>query len=253
MTEEFTNTAYNNWVSSKFIIIPLSMGALLIGLTLVWLGFAILAAPCLLAGVYFVYARHAFSPRGEDIQAKLWAMVLDRLDWDGKGQALDIGCGNGPLTIALAQRHPDGRVTGIDTWGKAWDYSQAACERNVEAAGVAGQTDFQKASASDLPFEDGTFDAAISNFVFHDVSDTMDKRALVREALRVVKKGGRFAFHDYFAVKALYGELDDLLETIKSWGVTEVAFVDTSTSDFIPAVLKLPFMLGNISLIYGTK
>ncbi len=253
MIEKKVTPSYSNWVSTKFIVAPLLMGALFLGLILVWSGFAILATLCLLTGIYFVYARHAFSPHGRNIQARLWEVVLDRLDWDGKGQALDIGCGNGPLTVTLAQRHPDGRVTGIDTWGKAWDYSKAVCERNAEAAGVAGQTDFQKASASELPFEDGTFDAAISNFVFHDVSDTRDKRVLVREALRVVKKGGRFAFHDYFAVKALYGELDDLLETIKGWGVAEVAFVDTSMSDFIPTTLKLPFMLGNISLIYGTK
>jgi SAM-dependent methyltransferase len=257
MSEEFTNAAYGNWVSTKFIIIPLVMGALFLGLTLVWPGFVILAALCLLAGVYFVYARHAFSPRGGNIQAKLWEVVLDHLDWDGRGKALDIGCGNGPLPVALAQRHPDGHVTGIDTWSKAWDYSQAACERNAEAAGVAGRTDFQKASASDLPFEDGAFDAAISNFVFHDVSDTVgntrDKRALVREALRVVKKGGSFVFQDYFAVKVMYGELDDLLETIRGWEVAEVAFLDTSTCDFIPPALKLPFMLGNISIIYGTK
>jgi ubiquinone/menaquinone biosynthesis C-methylase UbiE len=229
------------------------MGALFLGLTLVWPGFVILAALCLLAGVYFVYAHHAFSPRGANIQTKLWEMVLDRLNWDGTGKALDIGCGNGPLAIALAQRHPGAHVTGIDTWGKAWDYSKAVCERNAEAAGVAERTDFQKASASALPFKDGDFDAAISNFVFHDVSDTRDKRALVREALRVLKKGGSFAFQDYFAVKVLYGELDDLLETIRDWGIAEVAFVDTSTSDFIARALKLPFMLGRISIIYGTK
>jgi len=253
MTRELRSAEYSNWVSTKFIIIPLLVGAVFVGLTLVWPGFAALAGLCLLAGVYFAYARYAFSPRGGNIQAILWALVLDQLDWNGAGKALDIGCGNGPLTIALAQRHPDAHVTGIDTWVKAWDYSRAACERNAQAAGVAGRTDFRKASASALPFEDGTFDAVVSNFVFHDVSDTRDKRALVREALRIVKKGGRFAFHDYFAVKVLYGELNDLLETIKGWGVAEVAFVDTSASDFIPRALKLPFMLGKISIIYGTK
>lgn len=253
MSTEFANTAYRNWVSTKFIVAPLLMGALFLGLTLVWPGFIVLAAPCLLAGVYFVYARHAFSPRGRNIQARLWAAVLDRLDWDGKGQALDIGCGNGPLTVALARRHPDGRVTGIDTWGKAWDYAKTACERNAEAAGVAGQTDFQKASASALPFEDETFDAAVSNFVFHEVVDVKDKRALIKEALRIVEKGGRFAFQDLFLVKPIYGEIEDLLETIRGWGIAEVAFVDTSASDFIPTALKLPFMLGQVGIIYGTK
>ena len=123
-----------------------------------------------------------------DIQAKLWELVLDRLNWNGEGKALDIGCGNGPLAVALVEHHPEGHVTGIDTWGKVWDYSKAVCERNAEAAGVAGRTSFQKASASALPFEDEVFDAAIGNFVFHDVSGTKDKRALVREALRVLKK-----------------------------------------------------------------
>lgn len=253
MIKEDTNTSYGNWVSAKFIYIPFLMGACFLGLTVVWPGFAILAILCLLSGTYFVYARHAFSPRGGNIQAKLWEMVLTRLDWNGKGKALDIGCGNGPLTIALAGRHPNGQVTGIDYWGKGWDYSKAVCERNAEAAGVAGRVDFQQASASALPFEDESFDAAVSNFVFHEVSDAKDKRDLIREALRVVKKGGRFAFQDLFLAREIYGEVDDLLETIKGWGVAEVSFVDTSSSDFLPAALKLPFMVGKIGIIYGVK
>jgi SAM-dependent methyltransferase len=253
MSEEFTNAAYSNWVSAKLIYGSAVLSALFLGLSFLHLAFLIGAVPFLATLVYFAYARHAFSPRGGNIQTKLWKAVLDHLDWDGKGKALDIGCGNGPLTIALAQRYPDAHVTGIDTWGKAWDYSKAACERNAEAAGVAERTGFQRTSASALPFEDGSFDATISNFVFHEVSDAKDKRALVKEALRVVKKDGRFAFQDLFLVKGLYGEIGDLLETIKGWGIAEVAFVGTSSSDFIPAALKLPFMVGKVGIVYGTK
>jgi SAM-dependent methyltransferase len=251
MTNQTTD--YGNWVSTKLIYGPAVLGALFLGLSFLHSAFAIGAAIFLAAFAYFAYARHAFSPRGGDIQAKLWELVLDRLNWNGAGKALDIGCGNGPLAIALARRHPDAHVTGIDTWVQAWDYSKAACERNAEAAGVAGRTDFQKASASALPFEDGFFDAVVSNNVFHTVSDSKDKRGLIREALRVVKKGGHFAFQDLFLVKGLYGEIDDLLETIKGWGTAEVAFVDTSSSDFIPSALKLPFMVGKIGIVYGTK
>jgi SAM-dependent methyltransferase len=253
MAKQTTTADYGNWVSTKLIYGSAVLGALFLGLSFLHLAFAIGAVPFLAALVYFAYARHAFSPRGGDIQAKLWELVLDRLNWNGRGKALDIGCGNGPLTIALAQRHPDGHVTGIDCWVKAWDYSKAVCERNAEAAGVAGRTGFQRASASALPFEDGFFDAAVSNFVFHEVSDARDKRELIREALRVIKKGGHFAFQDLFLVKELYGEVDDLLETIRGWEIAEVAFVDTSASDFIPAALKLPFMVGKIGIIYGTK
>lgn len=251
--EGFADTDYGNWVSTRLITGSAVMSALFLGLSFLHPAFIIGAVLFLVLLTYFVYARYAFSPRGADIQARLWRLLLDRLAWNGAGKALDVGCGNGPLTIALAQRHPDGRVTGIDYWGKAWDYSKAVCERNAEAAGVAGRTDFQKASASALPFEDGSFDAAVSNFVFHEVSDAKDKREVIREALRVVKKGGHFAFQDLFLVKGLYGEVDDLLETIKGWGIADVAFVDTSASDFIPSVLKLPFMVGKIGIIYGTK
>ena len=151
MVTRSSSTEYSNWVSTKFVYTRLFLGTLFLGLALVWSGFAILAAPCLLAGVYFVYARHLFSPQGKNVQAKLWDLVLDHLDWDGQGQALDVGCGNGPLTIALTQRHPNSHVTGIDTWGKTWDYSKAVCERNAEAAGVAERTDFQKAKPLTCP------------------------------------------------------------------------------------------------------
>jgi len=253
MAKQTTATDYGNWVSTKLIYGSAVLGALFLGLSFLHVAFVIGAVPFLAALVYFAFARYAFSPRGGDIQARLWELVLARLNWSGEGKALDIGCGNGPLAIALAKRYPKAHVTGIDYWGKAWDYSRAVCERNAEAAGVAERTGFQKASASALPFEDGFFDAAVSNFVFHEVSDAKDKRELIREALRVIKKGGRFAFQDLFLVKGLYGEVDDLLETIKDWGIAEVAFVDTSASDFIPAALKLPFMVGKVGIIYGTK
>lgn len=253
MATQIAAIDYGNWVSSKLIYGSAALSALFFGLSLLHPALALGAVPFLASLAYFAYARCAFSPRGGDIQAKLWKLVLDRLDWDGKGIAIDIGCGNGPLTIALAERHPDGHVTGIDCWGKVWDYSKAVCERNAKAAGVTEQTDFQKASASALPFKDGFSDAAVSNFVFHEVRDSKDKREVIKEALRVVKKGGHFSFQDLFLAKGLYGEVDDLLETIKGWGIAEVAFVDTSTCDFVPAALRLPFMVGKVGIIYGTK
>jgi SAM-dependent methyltransferase len=104
-----------------------------------------------------------------------------------------------------------------------------------------------------LPFEDGYFDAVVSNLVFHEVNDAKDKRELIREALRVVKKGGKFAFQDLFLERHLYGETDDLLRTIKGWGINKVEFVKTCDKPFIPTALKLPFMVGTIGIMYGEK
>jgi len=46
---------------------------------------------------------------------------------------------------------------------------------------------------------------------------------------------------------------DDLLETIRSWGIERGDLVDTSDSEFIPKALKLPFMLGTMGILHGRK
>ncbi len=144
-------------------------------------------------------------------------------------------------------------MTGIDYWGKKWDYSKSVCEHNARVEGVGDHLEFQKASASELPFPDESFDLAVSNLVFHEVSQVKDKRQLVREGLRVVKKGGHFAFQDPFLIEAYYGKPEQLLALVKSWGISQVEFVKTCDAPFIPRLLKLPFMVGKIGVLYGIK
>jgi ubiquinone/menaquinone biosynthesis C-methylase UbiE len=187
------------------------------------------------------------------MQTRVRDLLLARLDWDGNGQALDIGCGSGALTISLAQKCAKARVVGIDYWGEQWGYSKSICEKNAAIEGASDRVTFQKASASKLPFDDNYFDAVVSNLVFHEVRDVKDKRELIREALRVVKKGGKFAFQDLFLWQQIYGNIDDLIAAIRSWGVSKVEVVKTRDAEFIPSALKLPFMLGTICLITGEK
>ena len=248
-----TKVNYGNWVSKRLIWFPGVLAIIFLALSFFSYYFLIVALPFLIIVAYFSYAYYEFSPAGGNIQARVRGFVLDRLEWDGKGTALDIGCGNGALAVELAKKYPGAEITGIDYWEGTWDYSQACSEKNAMIEGVAGRVKFLKASASSLPFEDGAFDAAVSNLVFHEVKDAKNKKDVVREALRAVKKGGHFAFQDLFPVKQLYGDMDGLLEEIKGWGVDDVSFVNTSNADFIPAPLKLPFMVGSIGIICGRK
>jgi ubiquinone/menaquinone biosynthesis C-methylase UbiE len=213
----------------------------------------ILATLFLCLTAYFAYVRYKFSPAGGNVQSHVWELVLAHLDWNGKGQALDIGCGNGALAIKLAQKCPKAQVVGIDYWGKKWEYSKDTCERNAKVEGVSERVTFKKASAMSLPFGDGHFDAVVSNFVFHEVSDAKDKRELIREALRVVRKGGVFAFQDEFLIKQFWGNPDDLVAVVRNLGTSKVEFVQTRDADFIPRALRLPFILGTMAIIAGEK
>ena len=100
---------------------------------------------------------------------------------------LDIGCGSGALTIACAKRNPQGKMIGIDRWGKEYaSFSLPLCEKNAAAEGVENAS-FQRGNAVKLDFPDESFDAVTSNYVYHNIAGK-DKQALLLETLRVLKK-----------------------------------------------------------------
>ena len=253
MTKFENGLDYGNWVPKRFVYVFAGIGLAATTASILFTPLLIVALLSFTAAIYFVYARHVFSHNGGGLEDRLRALVLHHLDWNGEGEALDIGCGNGTLVIELADKYTQARLVGIDYWGGNWEYSKAACEKNVDIAGIGDRAIFQKASASSLPFPDHRFNAVVSNLVFHEVSYSDDKRELIKEALRVLKKGGAFSFQDLFLIRQVYGDINDLLEAIKGWGISSVEFIPTCESNFIPTVLKLPFMVGTIGIIAGKK
>ncbi len=256
--------AYGNWVSKGLIkktvvlLIVLTVAFVLAVLFIqgwIVLKIVLFFAMSLFAffSIYFISSRRLFSENGADIQNKVINTLISYVEWDGNGKALDIGCGSGALTIKLARKYENARVTGIDYWGGSWGYHKKQCEENAHLEKVSERVDFIKASASKLPFERDSFDLAVSNMVFHEVRDCKNKIELIEEALRAVRRGGSFAFQDLFLVRAYYGPVENLLKSVESMGVSEVHFMDTSKYPFIPKILKLPFMLGRIGIIYGKK
>ncbi len=256
---------YANWVPVKVLVVTGSMGGALAALLLLSLLLpesavlivlrmllAVVDALLLLLFLYMCYARCALSYEWGGVQGKILDNVLKYLNWDGNGVLLDIGCGSGALTIKAAKKYPKSQAIGMDYWGTPWDYAKSQCETNARLEGVANRVSFQRGDAAKLEFPDAHFDAAVSNFVFHEVRSQPDKLALIREALRVLKPGAPFAFEDIFFSPRSYPDLDKLLQAL-SKEVAELHFVDTRKNDFVPLLLRTPMVAGNMGLIYGKK
>lgn len=259
---------YGNWVSNIFMRrLFIALGITLVAAVFsyifsfsgtAWLAFAIrlLLSAFLLAVIFFTtvmfLARKQFSYNGGMVSSKVLDRLLSFVSKEGELKALDIGCGSGALSIKLAKKFPFSTVTGIDYWGESWGYSLRLCNANAEAENVKDRVEFFKGDAARLSFDDECFDIAVSNFVFHEVKSEKNKRNVVKEALRVVKKGGSFAFQDLFEMKSIYGDFDEFMQEIGA-EVSELHFVDTSKEPYVQGVLKLPFMLGRTGIIYGIK
>ena len=197
---------------------------------------------------------HAFSFTGGGVMRDIHQLIVAKLDWTGEGKLLDIGCGSGALSIRCAKKYPRATITGIDYWGVEWNYAKMQCEKNAQIEGVIKQISYRQGDAASLPFKDGAFDAAVSNFVFHEVRTQPDKRMVVREALRVVKKGGSFVFQDLFNNQSLYGDIEEFIEELRQEGMTDVHYeAHTERLPIVPWYCKTPWMLSNMGIIYGRK
>ena len=92
----------------------------------------------------------------------------------------------------------------------------------------------------------------VSHFVFHEV-EGVAKAAVLKEAFRVLCKGGNFSFQDMFLDNTLYGDIPTLLNTIHEWGIDEVSFIPSHDLVNIPYLLRHKRVLGNAGLLFGRK
>ena len=104
------------------------------------------------------------------------------------GIALDVGCGTGDLTLALA-RHPLRRVVGVDLAPAMVE--RARCK--VALRDWAYRVHLGLGDALRLPFPDDTFDCALTAFTLRNVSDVSQALAEMR---RVTRPGGRIVSLD---------------------------------------------------------
>ena len=259
---------YKNWVPKNLIAgmtaaMVLSLAGLIVfgicGLwvTKIWqiilaIVFAVAAIGCGKTLQWSITAYRAFSYDGKrQLSRKIIEGTAKYITLPDGGVGLDVGCGSGALTIACAKHNPQGRMVGVDRWGKDYaEFSLPLCKSNAEAENVRN-AEFQKADATKLPFADKTFDAVTSNYAYHNIS-AVDKQELLLETLRTLKKGGTFAIHDLMG-KNRYGDMEAFCQKLKEMGYAEVRMIDTTDGMFMTKKEASRLMLQGSTLLVGRK
>jgi len=118
-----------------------------------------------------------FAPFADDMAARLRDV--------GQGRVLETAAGTGIVTRALVKTLPP------DVEIIATDLNQAMLDLAAERL-QADNVTWKQADAQKLPLEDSSFDAIVCQF---GVMFFPDKLTAYREALRVLKPGGRFVFN----------------------------------------------------------
>lgn len=257
---------YRNWVPKNMLYLLAFFAFLcfVIAALLLWLlqpgtKRVIWASLCLIAAVsltviclWMTRMYRAFSYDGtrklsKDVVEGLAGYVKAQKD----GLILDVGCGSGALTIAVAKRNPTAKVIGIDRWGKEYgSYSRNLCERNAKAEDV-DNVEFRRGDAVNLDFPDESFDAVTSNYVYHNISG-INRQELLLETLRLVKKGGTFAIHDIFS-KGKYGDMRSFIKELEEMGYENIQLIDTTDDVFMTKKEAAQYSLKHSAIFCGRK
>ena len=127
--------------------------------------------------------------------APLAPALADLAGVDAGQTALDVGCGPGALTAELVRRLGPHAVAAADP-------SEPFC---AAARARYPDVEVRRASAEELPFPDGAFDAVVSNDAMCHIAD---RPAVLKDWYRVLRPGGRALFTDAMVLTGIVSSVE---------------------------------------------
>ena len=133
--------------------------------------------------------------------ANLNKIMVEKAGINGTSKLLDLGCGNGTTAMWLCKALGC-KVTGVDLSSVRIGNARKALHNQPH--GTRMRLGFEKASATDLPFGDGSFTHVWSQAVIYHIHD---KERALSEVYRVLQDDGIFVFDDLTRLKPDISEM----------------------------------------------
>jgi len=144
-------------------------------------------------GLRGIALRYLFSDRGLWVLNTPYRRMLAAAGIEASDRVLDLGCGLGPLLIALSRRVAfETPPVGVDVSVEMIALARATVAR----AGLEGRIELVAAEATGLPFADHRFEVVVSSHMVKHLDEVTLGRA-VAEVARVLQPGGRFLLWEF--------------------------------------------------------
>lgn len=139
-------------------------------------------------------------------------------------KVLDAGCGVGGAAIFLCENR------GVEVVGITLSERQIAlAKQSIKAKKLQDKISFSLMDYTQTSFKDESFDVV---WACESVSSAMDKTQFIKEAFRVLKKGGRLILSDFFLTNKNQQDPKSLMEKWgATWGISHFVASDVFVAD----------------------
>lgn len=163
---------------------------------------------------------------------------FSRLDLAVNARVLDMACGVGRYSLAMAERVQQGMIYAVDMW----DEGIETLERTIRENGVENIRPIKADITKRLPLEDRAVDVCLMATILHDLTPE-GRSAALNEAARILRSSGTLAVVEFKKINRGPGPPADIRLT--GWEAEEIisgcGFRKTSGGDIGEFVYMLLF------------